>query len=352
MHSENYKAEIVRGASVGTALGIVIGHRCGLLVGLLVGFISAIVMANPILVWQAILEIASQIKQLSKTTGARMSLKGEHLLTKLAFPKRKEWVKTAKDLGCFGIVLGTVCLTITQPFLQSVSGTGVSGILFATFVPVILAFIFLIALVTSILESDGPFHDLVSTKNKLLWPLCKALNSGVYEGKLFEWLLRQTLSKKLRIGSLLDWLEGRAEVLRDWFKTKYDEDGSSEKEISLGRIVALLGTVLFVVFGLSVGVWLIILFSILFIGLTLLTVILDIPVMIFLKIATSPALAAGEGTVLAIFIEGVTFQSFDSSSGGDWLRLALFSVLGAVSGLTFYALRRRLGEADSVIKPA
>lgn len=364
MHSENYKVEIIRGASVGTALGILTGHRFGLVGGLLVGFISAIVMANPIRVWQAIVEITGRVNYLLKTapgeiiSGVKRVMVeqvGENNLTGWLAQKKEEWIKTVKSLGYLGIVLGTICLAITQPFLLqnvSTSANGILEILFEAFLPAVLATILFVALVDLVLDNDGPFRELVETKGKLLWPLCRTLDLGIYQGRLFEWFFEQTISKKLRIEELLDWLEGRAEVLRDWFKAKYNEDGNSEKEVSLGRIVALLGTVFLSVFGLTVGAYLIILFSVFFIGLTILAVILDIPVMIFLKIATSPALAAGEGAALAIFIEGVMFQSFDSGSGGDWLRLVIFSALGAISGLAFYALRQRLEMVGSIPKPA
>lgn len=340
MNPENYRVEIIRGASVGTALGIVIGHRFGLIIGLIIGFISAILMANPIRVWQAIIEITGKVSGLVKHF--RLAAKKKRLPATGQWPAWPEstlntFIKLLKDLGYVAIGLGTFLLLTTQPHLIFFNDP--EDIVMWVFGPVIAATFGLIGFIALIVSDYGIIADITSTKDKLLWPCCKMLNNWILDDTSANWENRW---KRIGLNEFRKRIVNKIERLENWLSAKSREKGACEKDVSADRISALLCTVFLVLFMLTIGSYLVISYCLFFISLFFGAILLDIPVMFFLKIATRPALAAGEGAVFAILLEGLVFAKFNSHSFFDWTRLLVFSAVGCLIGLSSYALRQHL----------
>ncbi|MFA6536395.1 MAG: hypothetical protein WCT25_03110 [Candidatus Paceibacterota bacterium] len=367
MNLNNDRLEIIRGALIGTALGILIGHRIGgfwgLLVGMATGFVTGVLMANPFRVCRTVGEIYREVTTILRAAPRQIHLRLKELVlapsgsTQNKDPNnfssrlKRNGIVIIKDFGVMVIIFGTFCLTLTQPFIAGLSCDDPAGtVLMNWFVPLLFAVISFSAFMALLTGDNSLLKELTGTRGELAWPLCKMLNSAIYEGEIFKWASKQRLWNSLGLDRFFAFIDNQLETFFHWLESKFKEKSTNEREVSLDRILAMLCTAFLGMVLTTIGAYLFLILSLFFLALTGLIVLLDLPTMIFVRIATRPALAAGEGAATAIFLEGIFYRSFEAASGYDWLRLILFSLLGAILGISAYALRQRLITVGAIVK--
>ena len=236
------------------------------------------------------------------------------------------------------------CVALTASFfIAKATHLDLPGVIMATLTPMALLavfwFVFSLIMVT---DDNDCLEEEIRDTGKLWWPLFKTLAEFIKDGfrlsDFCHWLkVDKTMSLiNDKVDDLFEWLKDK------WSENRDREDYQSEKDLSWQRVSALLVTCLLTIFVLTIGVKLFLWFLGILIAISILSLIVDIPIMIFIRIATGPALAAGEGAAFAITLEGLLYREFNAGSAADWTRLVIFAVIGCFTGLGSYALRQHL----------
>lgn len=336
------KLHIGKGAAIGVIFGYFISLRFGLTAGIIAGFVIACITTD-------VRAFALAMVDVKKTAGdLKVSLRSgwDTVLAKLEGPRDtivEFLVGFAPTLWALSVFIVTALIEdayLGKPWTIATDGTERHS-MFANSVAMVLLLI--IIMVWAVWADKA--HEKCMESGPLSWRCYKLF---IHTMKKVGDLIGRLLSIEWpALERLIDWAEGLIpenarpfDRIADWWGDGCDDpkDGATFRfnAIAIGVLASIGGMIVFALMPVAVDIIAIP------IQITVIVLALDLVIMVFLRIASTKSLAAGEGAVIGTALEYALFPSFEGNFPIDYLRCLAFMAIGAAVGISMYAIRRRL----------
>ena len=330
----NENISIFRGGAIGVAMGYALALHFGLIIGLLLGIVTAIIVCDPLRLFQAHRNVQGELAAIRQGLTADIQKFGKR------WERQTRWtVNSLKGILIVGLIFISyipACLLWHKYFWETPYGSG-SWNMFdtgGTLTMIIIINILGLMIATYPFEDSSYLNGKIRSSGPLSWPIMK---------NIIGWVEKSIncISKGLSAWTVTA-DNGHTCSFFDSLKELFE---SRRKQTECDFRVIIFFSGLFILFSclliiapsrqVMIPIW----------GEVVLLVLLmaiDIVLMILMRCMTTAITATASGAAIAIIGEWYLYPHFNNRLSGDWIRFGAFMVIGGMTGVAIYQLRKHL----------